>query len=75
MRSFLALEWLADEVDADLIVMSTAALAGPIRSVLGNVAGVVARRSLARCGWCVAPTAVYRRLTHIKVAGNTSVPR
>jgi nucleotide-binding universal stress UspA family protein len=40
-----ALVHLADELDADLIVMSTAALTGPIRSVLGSVAGDVVRQS------------------------------
>jgi nucleotide-binding universal stress UspA family protein len=40
-----ALTCLADEIAADLIVMSTAGLVGPVRSVLGSVSGDVIRQS------------------------------
>jgi nucleotide-binding universal stress UspA family protein len=33
----------ADEVDADLVVMSTHALTGPVRTLLGSVADAVVR--------------------------------
>ena len=39
------IEHLADEIDADLIVMSTHALTGPARAVLGSVADDVVRGS------------------------------
>jgi nucleotide-binding universal stress UspA family protein len=40
-----AIERLADEVDSDLIVMSTHALTGPARAVLGSVADELVRTS------------------------------
>jgi nucleotide-binding universal stress UspA family protein len=39
------IEQTADEVDADLIVMSTHALTGPARAILGSVADAVVRES------------------------------
>jgi nucleotide-binding universal stress UspA family protein len=39
------IESVADELDADLIVMSTHALTGPARAVLGSVADEVVRNS------------------------------
>jgi hypothetical protein len=41
----LALVHLANELDADLIVMSTSAMTDVIRTVLGSVAGDVVRES------------------------------
>jgi nucleotide-binding universal stress UspA family protein len=40
-----AISRLADEIDADLIVMSSHALEGPARSILGSVAGDIVRQS------------------------------
>ena len=40
-----AIERLADDVDSDLIVMSTHALTGPARAVLGSVADELVRTS------------------------------
>lgn len=39
------IEAIADEVDADLILMSTHALTGPIRTILGSVADELVRES------------------------------